>query len=375
MQEFVSVLLLIGAAQGIFFSMVLLALPGGNRQAHRWLAVLLTSFAINMAGTAIYDLHIVLSVPHLGLVGTPFGLMISIAFWFFVKNFTEKNFRMRWWHWLNLVPFVLLILYLMPFYLLPAAEKRSILEASYMQKPDFWVWGFNATNLVNFVYIAVTIALILRHERHIRQVFSNTEKKSLRWLMQFIIASVATFVICVGLSIFDISFADSFSNLLFSVVIYVMGYRAMKQPEIFKNIPEEVVTETDDPALLKAPVKYEKSGLTERKAQELLDKLDVAMSKEKIYLDPELTLLQLSEHLGATPHQVSQLLNQHKEESFFDFVNRHRVGHFKTAALDSANAHLSILAVAFDSGFNSKAAFNSVFKKMTGTTPSAFRNQ
>ena len=375
MQAFASVILLLGAAQGIFFSMVLLALPDGNRQANRWLAVLLSSFAINMAGTAIHDLHIVLSVPHLGLVQTPFGVLIGIGFLFFVKNFTEKNFKMRWWHWLYVTPFFLNVLYFMPFYLLPVAEKIDVLEASFVHKPDFWVRGFNIANFINAVYIFFTVAIILRHERHIRQVFSNTENKSLKWLMQFIFAGVATFIICVILSIYDIGFADNFSNLVFSGVIYIMGYRAIKQPEIFKNIPQEVMEGTDDPALLQAPAKYEKSGLTETKAQHLLVKLDTAMSKEKIYLEPELTLPQLAESLGASAHQVSQLLNQQKQESFFDFVNRHRVEHFKTAVIDPANAHLSILAIAFDSGFNSKAAFNSVFKKMTGTTPSAFRSQ
>ncbi|TAK35817.1 MAG: AraC family transcriptional regulator [Saprospiraceae bacterium] len=373
MQEIVSVILLLGAAQGIFFSMMLLALPEGNRQANRWLAALLASFSINIAGTALYDLHITPQVPHIALIHTPFAVLIGISTWFFVKNFTEKNFKMRWWHWAHLLPFLLNVLYFVPFYWLSALEKKDILEASYLKKPDTWVWSFNAANLVNAVYVVLTVALILRHERHIRQVFSNTEKKSLRWLMQFIFAIVASFVVCVLLSVYDIGFADNFSNLAFSVIIYVMGYRAMKQPEIFKNIPEEVVTETDDPALVKTPVKYEKSGLTERKAQELLAKLDAAMAHEKVFLDPELTLPQLAELLGATPHQVSQLLNQHKQESFFDYVNRHRVEHFKRAALDPDNAHLSILGIAFDSGFNSKAAFNAVFKKMTGTTPSAFR--
>ncbi|OWY16319.1 AraC family transcriptional regulator [Sphingobacteriales bacterium UPWRP_1] len=374
MGEIVSYIILLSAAQGIFFSVVLLGLQGANRSANRWLALLTTSFAINMAGTALYDLRIVLKFPHLGLVGTPFAMLIGIGFWFFVKSFTEKNFRMSRWHWLNFIPFVVTLIYFMPFYLQPAANKRAILQASYTQKPDFWVWSFIAINIVSFVYIVMTVALVLGHERHIRQVFSNTEKKSLQWLIQFFGAGVATYVICIALSFYDMGFADSFSNLTFSAVIYVMGYRALKQPEIFKNIPEEVVVETNEPALVKAPVKYEKSGLTDRKARELLEKLEAAMAVDKIYLNPELTLPQLAEHLGSTPHLISQLLNQYKQESFFDFINRYRVEHFKQDALNPAKAHLSILAIAFDSGFNSKAAFNAVFKKITGTTPSAFRN-
>lgn len=375
MSNTVSIIILLGAAQGVFFGLVLLGLPNGNRKANRWLALLVMSFAINMAGAALYDMRVTVTYPHLALIGTPFALLISVGFWFFVKNYTEKNFRMRWWHWLNFLPFVLHELYFLPFYLKSAEAKRIVIESSYSVKPDYWVWAFHTSNFISVIYVFFAFALILRHERHIRQLFSNTENKSLRWLVQFILAMVATFVICIVLSIFDLAFADSFSNLVFSGVIYVMGYRAFKQPEVFKNIPEDVVAETDDAAIIHPPVKYEKSGLSEQKAKQLLKKLDEAMQQDHLYLDQELALPQLAEYMGSSTHQVSQLLNQHRQESFFDFVNRHRVEHFKRAALDPNNAHLSILAVAFDSGFNSKAAFNSVFKKMTGKTPSAFRNQ
>ena len=127
------------------------------------------------------------------------------------------------------------------------------------------------------------------------------------------------------------------------------------------------------PRKARVPDKYQKSGLSEEKAQPMLARLDQLMSAEKLYLDPELTLQTLADRLETNPHTVSQLLNQHKRASFFDFVNGLRVAHFKLAVNDPANAHLSMLGVAFDCGFNSKAAFNAVFKRMTGQTPSDFR--
>lgn len=377
MLNIASVILLLGAAQGVFFSMALLAIPDGNRRANRWLAIFLTSFSINIAGTALHDLRVVLSAPQIGLVHTPFSLLLGVSAFFFTKNLTTKNYRMRWWDWLQLLPFVLGVLYLAPFYGLSPAEKRALLEQSYEQLPDSWALLFKLTVVVNAVYLAFTVALLFRHQRHIRQVFSNTEEKTLHWLVQFIVACVFTFSICVLLGLFDFHLADIFSNLTFAGLVYVMGYRAIRQPEIFKTIPEEVVRETHDSTLGlgKPPGRYEKSGLSDQKAGELLIRLEGLMSEEKLYLDPELTLPQLADRMSVTPHQLSQALNQHGKETFFDFVNRQRVEHFKRMAVDPANAHLSILALAFDSGFHSKASFNAVFKKMTGTTPSAFRNR
>lgn len=374
MQEAACYLILISAAQGIFFSLVLLGLSSGNRVANRWLAMLTAAFALNMAGTALYDLHVVLRFPHLGLLGTPFAMLIGPGFYFLTKSFTNKQFFWRWWHWFCFLPFLLNILYFIPFYKLSAAEKTLVLQESYIVKPDFWVHSFLCNIFVSFIFIVLTIALILKHERHIEQVFSNLEQKSLRWIMMFFGAVVLTFLVCIMLSFYDMGFADSFSNLTFSAVIYVMGYRSLKQAEIFTNIPQEIVEETDQSALIKVPIKYEKSGLTEQKALHLLEKLELSMHNEKLYLQPELTCLQLADHLGIKPHVLSQVLNQYKRENFFDYINRHRVEHFKQAALDPAKAHLSILAIAFESGFNSKAAFNAVFKKNTGITPSNYRN-
>jgi AraC-like DNA-binding protein len=68
------------------------------------------------------------------------------------------------------------------------------------------------------------------------------------------------------------------------------------------------------------------------------------------------------------------VLNQYKLQSFFDYVNQLRIEEFKKQLLNPDKQHLSLLGLAFECGFNSKAAFNAVFKKQTGTTPSAYRN-
>ena len=97
--------------------------------------------------------------------------------------------------------------------------------------------------------------------------------------------------------------------------------------------------------------------------------------KEKTYLDPDLSLRSLAEKLEIHPNKLSWLLNESINKNFNEFVNHYRVEAFKQSALDPKNAHLSLLGLAYDSGFNSKTVFNTYFKKETGLTPKQFLQQ
>lgn len=374
MLDFLNIVALIGAVQGIFFSLLLLNLQRGNQMANRMLALFLLVFSLSMIGAVVYVSRWVLKFPQLGLVHAPFSAVISAPFLLYLLAVTQKSFRLKAWHLALFLPFVVLILWEIPFYRLSTTEKYDYLLASYSGFPTSWKIGFTVSAIFNFLGLAASYLVILRHERVIREVYSNTENKTLLWTRNFLFAGIATFLLCILVSFFDVSLADPVSNLLFSVVIYVFGYRAMRQPEIFGDISAEAMPEPETLPLIHRPVKYEKSGLSAPKAQEWLDQLDRLMIEKKPYLDPMLTLPQLATLLELTPHRLSQLLNQFRGESFSDFVNRFRVEHFKRAVNDPANAHLSLLAIAFDSGFNSKAAFNAIFKKTTGLTPSEFKD-
>lgn len=374
MLDFLNFVALTGAVQGIFFGLILLNLSRGNRIANRMLALFLVIYSLSMIGAVAYVSRWILKFPQLGLIHAPFSAVIFAPFLLYILALTQKDFRLKTWHFALFLPFFGQILWETPFYRLSSAEKYEYLLASYSGFPASWKIGFAASAIFNFLGLAASYLVILRHERVIREVYSNTEHKTLLWTRNFLYAGIATFLLCILVSFFDVSLADPVSNLLFSVVIYVFGYRAMRQPEIFGDVSADALPETETLPLVHRSVKYEKSGLSAAQAREWLDQLDRLMTGKKPFLDPMLNLPQLAAQLDLTPHQLSQLLNQFKGESFSDFVNRFRVEHFKQAVNDPDNAHLSLLSIAFDSGFNSKAAFNAVFKKMTGLTPSEFKD-
>ena len=118
--------------------------------------------------------------------------------------------------------------------------------------------------------------------------------------------------------------------------------------------------------------KYKKSllkqGLLEDYRQQLLD----LMNTQQPHLNPNLTLRNLAELLNIPANQMSQLLNESFDQNFAEFINSYRLEAFKEKVADSSQRHLTILALAYDSGFNSKTVFNTFFKKAMGQTPKAY---
>jgi adenylate cyclase len=121
-----------------------------------------------------------------------------------------------------------------------------------------------------------------------------------------------------------------------------------------------------------SPGKYKKSLLDPADLPARKGRLEQLMLDEKPYLDPDLTLRALAEKVGLTPNQLSQLLNEGFDRNFAEFVNGYRLEAFKTRVADPAARQLTILGLAYESGFNSKTVFNTYFRKMTGQTPKGY---
>lgn len=115
-----------------------------------------------------------------------------------------------------------------------------------------------------------------------------------------------------------------------------------------------------------------KALLDDESAIDLKDKLQQLIETEKPYLNPGVSLRSLADKLGIHANQLSWLLNDSFGKNFNEFINQYRVEAFKELAQLPENSHLTIMALAYDSGFNSKTVFNTYFKKETGITPKQF---
>ena len=118
--------------------------------------------------------------------------------------------------------------------------------------------------------------------------------------------------------------------------------------------------------------KYKKPLFDEATLKQYREQLEALMVNEKPHLDTGLTIRSLAEILGIPSNHLSQLLSEGFEKNFSEFVNTYRLEAFKSKAADPTQQHLTLLALAYDSGFNSKTVFNTFFKKMMGKTPKAY---
>jgi AraC-like DNA-binding protein len=99
------------------------------------------------------------------------------------------------------------------------------------------------------------------------------------------------------------------------------------------------------------------------------------MQDEKPFLEPELTLQQLAARLSLKPKMLSLVINEKLGRNFFDFINHYRIEEAKRMLTNPEDKKITILEVLYEVGFNSKSSFNTLFKKYTGLTPSAFKQQ
>jgi AraC-like DNA-binding protein/TPR repeat protein len=118
--------------------------------------------------------------------------------------------------------------------------------------------------------------------------------------------------------------------------------------------------------------KRKKALLDKEATAQYQQKLQAYVEEEAPYLNPDLSLRSLASVLELHPNQLSWLLNECLGKNFSEFINHYRVETFKRLAKDPANAHITVLGLAYESGFNSKTVFNTYFKKETGITPKQF---
>ncbi len=229
-------------------------------------------------------------------------------------------------------------------------------------------------------YIYITHRLLHNHQKRILDQFSYQEKINLQWLRFLFYGMGIMWVLIIIIGNDDLIFSASV------VFVVLIGYFGIKQVGIFTNqtndflendLKEEVILmeETVNDTTTQLKKKYAKSGLNEESANDLHLRLKHLMVIEKLFTEPELTLADLSGRLGVHSNYLSQVINEMEGVNFYDYINSLRVEEFKRLALLPENQKYTLLALAFECGFNSKSAFNRCFKKATDLSPSEYVKQ
>ncbi|MDX1829225.1 MAG: AraC family transcriptional regulator [Lutibacter sp.] len=278
---------------------------------------------------------------------------------------------------IHFVPFTLFNGYLLIISFFPDISERIRLD--YVQMPDspplLFFFFLMITLLSGPIYFVISIKLFEKLDIDIFNNFSSSEEMDLVWLRKLVyvfgIIWTALIVITVihhVFNLFSMVFCTDGLFLSLSVFVILIGYFGLKQKVIFSGDAENEQIFVEE-----TKVKYAGSRLTEAEANQFVDKLNNFMVTEKPYLNPNLTLQELASELEISTHYLSQIINEKFNLNFFDYINQFRVEEFKVKISDPKFENYSFLGIAFDCGFNSKSAFNRIFKKFTNLTPSQYK--
>ena len=222
------------------------------------------------------------------------------------------------------------------------------------------------------LYTGIAFLKIRRHQKHVQQFSSDTIDIDLGWLERIIIILFVTSLLFAAYSFLNnMPTPNASINFVQLVAVFFIAYYSAKQKEIY---PIDEKQRTELIAFNEAPLEDSKRKiLADHEIVVLKLQLTKLMEEHKPYLDSELNLVKLADLMSLTSHQLSYLINTGFQENFFQFINKYRVEKAKELLLNTGKDNLSMLGIAFESGFNSKTSFNTTFKKITNQTPSEFK--
>jgi AraC-like DNA-binding protein len=205
-----------------------------------------------------------------------------------------------------------------------------------------------------------------------RRKDKEKNKTSVSWLVTLLYFVSFTFLfeflddVNEYFSLFNDLNVMSFVDVLLLLMVYTVSYIVLSKPQLFYK--HEAANATNQP-------KYSQSTLSDEKIQLIEKELNDYMINQKPYLNGNLTIQNISDYLNIPRQYISQVLNDKIGLSFSDYLSAFRIEEFKQKANDPAYKNFTILALAIESGFNSKTSFNTSFKKHTGITPSEYIKQ
>lgn len=307
--------------------------------------------------------------PHLSnaLIGPVFW--IGPAFYGYVKRVSQNIYPLARLvsslHWL---PSLIATLLLLPYYRLPLEEKMT-----YLLNPADSGW---ITTVMRILWTAVFVQILLyiyfcqpylrEYRLRITRQHTDPAQNNIGWLQLFCYGFVA-YVLLYSLLSFTGLGATEYSQVLSMAMhafVVALAYAAIGQSTLVPVIARGAETEAG---------KYQRSGLREHSARFLIDKLNRGMAEHQYYLDSDISLEGLANELSISSHHLSQLLNEHLNKTFYEYINEQRIRYAQDLMLNAPGK--TIMDVSIESGYNNKNSFNNAFKRHAGMTPSAFRQK
>lgn len=355
-----------------FFIAVLLFTKKGKLLPDKILAAWMLFTGLHLLHFYTYTLGWWTTYPHLIGLTAPLPLIHGPMVYLYILSSIRKDNQLRRVDYLHLSPLVFSYLYMFRFFFFYSAEQKQMVDNGELEAFSTFSTILMAGFVVSFItYPILGFKLLARYQKLLNDNFSYDEGINFRWLRNIIISIGCLFVITIVVlalqRILNFNFGFLPDNIFYGfgiILIILFGYFGIRQQNIFSP-------QSPNSSIIKPG--YEKSGLQPSQAEQYHQQLLSKMESDKPYLDSKLSLAKLASIVGVSTNHLSQVINQYETVNFCDFVNKYRVEEFKRQA--EKNPHFNILSLALEAGFNSKSAFNLVFKRQTGKTPSQYLSE
>lgn len=298
----------------------------------------------------------------------PLELLTGTLLFFFFTLLVERDFRIRFPYTLLFLPVLIVTALMAPYFLRSPAEKAAQIPLYRTSDPFFRsVYRFIYHNLESWVIGVIALFLV--------RTAWLVKRKLIRWepvnrkVVTFAIIFFFVILLYIWVNFFPSEYARKLSILVSIIMVYPLYFFQKSNPALFSHGENY-----REPGGAEEAGRYRRSTkLAGLDTDGVIKRLDRLMTEKRMFTDSMLTLPQLSEALGVTPHQLSELLNSRLNTGFRQYVNQRRVELAKRILAEDPDR--TILDIAFDCGFGSKSPFNAAFVQATGKTPSEWRRE
>ena len=375
-----TIIAIIGFIQAFFF--FVLALSKRRKEVADYiLAALFLLLCYHLGANYVMVTDYKYQFPHIIGTSGPISLLYGPLLFFFIKNYISGKHPFKTKYILHFLPFIIDHLYnFVVFYRQPGSEKIADLEEIIAGKPDFDLsFSLIAYSLSPLIYSIWSVLVLRVHRKNLKKLYSFTShrlKLEWLWILTWSMLVVGAISLILNSIIVFTDIADWVELRLMimtlgSVWVFFLGYYSVRKTPFYRSYH---INGIDTLEMEKEPVKekYEKTRLKDDEADSIRKKLEHYLDFQHPYLNKNLTIGELADAIDVPTYQLSQLINGHMGQSFFELINSYRVKEVKKRFFDSKFSNLTLLGIAMECGFNSKASFNRIFKQITNQTPTEY---
>ena len=311
------------------------------------------------------------------------SLAIGPLLYLYVKAIFNSDFRIKGVNWLHLVPALLYLTVNSFFSLLDLFFFETYTLTNESEDPDFATWYTYLSIASILIYLFLAIKHYRQYKRFTAITTSFADQASLKWLQTFLYAfGLLSIMPVINAIMGNFEFFEKLRYfgpwnyyLAFAIVVYYIAIKAYHVSSLslykVKFEPQllEVYEEADD-----LPLASNQEVTQDAKLVSIKNELATLMENELLFERSDLTLAEVAKKLNTNAVILSKAVNQQFGLNFNDYINQYRVDAvIKRMALPQFK-NQTLLAIAFDAGFNSKATFNRAFKKFTNKNPKEYLN-